>query len=253
MSPSSPLLAVIAGVGPGTGAAVARKFAQSYSVVLLARSPKNFEPLVEEINKAGGHAIGISADVADEESMKSAFEKIKGEGKGLAVSVVWKELVNRDGVENVQSVVEGAAAVYNVGSGFVRKPFLELQVSDWDNGYSGTLSSSEPPKYPPTLIFTGATASIKGSAMCSSFAQGKWAARALAQSLGREFGPKGVHVGHAIIDGVIDIERTKSWQFEHDDAKISADAIADAYWHLHTQPRTSFTWEIDMRPYVEKW
>ena len=88
MSPSSPLLAVIAGVGPGTGAAVARKFAQSYSVVLLARSPKNYEPLVDEINKAGGHAIGISADVSNEDSMKAAFEKIKGEGKGIAVSIV---------------------------------------------------------------------------------------------------------------------------------------------------------------------
>ena len=107
MSPSSPLLAVIAGVGPGTGAAVARKFAQSYSVVLLARSPKNFEPLVEEINKAGGHAIGISADVGDEESMKSAFEKIKGEGKGLAVSVAWKELVKGKGVKHVQNAVKG--------------------------------------------------------------------------------------------------------------------------------------------------
>jgi NAD(P)-dependent dehydrogenase (short-subunit alcohol dehydrogenase family) len=78
---------------------------------------------------------------------------------------------------------------------------------------------------PPTLIFTSATAAMKGSALCSSFATGKFAMRALAQSLAREFGPKGVHVNHAIIDGVIDIERTKDWKFEHEDAKIKPEAV----------------------------
>ena len=77
--------------------------------------------------------------------------------------------------------------------------------------------------------------------------------RALAQSLAREFGPKGVHTVHAIIDGVIDIERTKDYHFEHEDAKIKPEAIADSYWYLHTQPRTCFTNELDIRPYIEKW
>jgi len=88
----------------------------------------------------------------------------------------------------------------------------------------------------------------------SSFATGKFALRALSQSLAREFGPKGVHVSHAIIDGVIDIPRTKDWLKDAGpDAKISADGIADSYWYLHTQPRTTFTWEVDIRPSVEKW
>ena len=108
-------------------------------------------------------------------------------------------------------------------------------------------------EHPPTLIFTSATAAMKGSAQCASFAAGKFAMRALAQSLAREFGPKGVHVNHAIIDGVIDIERTKHYKFDHPEAKIKPDAIADAYWYLHTQPRTCFTNEIDIRPAVEKW
>ncbi len=100
--------------------------------------------------------------------------------------------------------------------------------------------------------------------------------RALAQSLAREFGPKGIHVSHAIIDGVIDIERTKDYKFDHPDAKIKPEAvrvrpqiqrnnkgrvltkimlpqIADSYWYLHTQPRTCFTNELDIRPYIEKW
>jgi len=81
-------------------------------------------------------------------------------------------------------------------------------------------------EYPPTLIFTSATAAMKGSALCSSFATGKFAMRALAQSLAREFGPKGVHVAHAIIDGVIDIERTKDWKFDAPDAKISPHAVS---------------------------
>lgn len=80
-------------------------------------------------------------------------------------------------------------------------------------------------QHPPTLIFTGATASVKGSANFAAFATGKFALRALAQSLAREFGPKGVHVSHVIIDGVIDIPRTKAWTFEHEDAKLDPDAV----------------------------
>lgn len=89
------------------------------------------------------------------------------------------------------------------------------------------LQSSSLP-HPPTLIFTGATASLKGSAQCSSFATGKHALRALAQSLAREYGPQGVHVAHAIIDGVIDIPRTKEWKVEGGpDAKLSAEAVSE--------------------------
>jgi NAD(P)-dependent dehydrogenase (short-subunit alcohol dehydrogenase family) len=83
--------------------------------------------------------------------------------------------------------------------------------------------------HPPTLIFTGATASIKGSARFASFAAGKWAVRAISQSLAREFGPQGIHVSHAIIDGVIDIPRTKDWKFDAPDAKISPDAVSILY------------------------
>lgn len=128
-------------------------------------------------------------------------------------------------------------------------------------------------EYPPTLIFTSATAAMKGSAQCASFSTGKFAMRSLAQSLAREFGPQGVHVAHAIIDGVIDIERTKEWRVsDAPDAKISPHAviqcffdaevelslantvqIADSYWFLHTQHRSCFTNEMDIRPYVEKW
>ncbi len=112
---------------------------------------------------------------------------------------------------------------------------------------------SQKGEHPSTLIFTGATASIKGGPTSSSFGVGKFGVRALSQSLAREFGPKGIHVAHAIIDGIIDIPRTKSFKVsDMDDDKLSADSIAEAYWQLHAQDRTAWTQEIDLRPYCEK-
>lgn len=109
-------------------------------------------------------------------------------------------------------------------------------------------------KYPPTLIFTGATASVKSNALMSSFSTAKYAMRALSQSVAREFAPKGVHVAHAIIDGVIDIPRTKEWLKDAPpEGKIDPEAIAEAYWNLHMQSKRAFTNEIDIRPMLEKW
>ncbi|KAJ5193940.1 hypothetical protein N7491_001271 [Penicillium cf. griseofulvum] len=242
----SPTFAIIAGVGPGTGASIARRFAKVYPVVLLARNPSSYEAVVEEINSCGGQAVGISTDLADSNSVKSTFDQIATQYSGSVL----------------------AAAIFNCGSGFVRKPFLELTEEDYSGalasqakgGFSFTqgalpllLKARDISPHPPTLIFTSATASMKGSAECAAFASTMFALRALAQSLAREFGPQGVHVSHAIIDGVIDIPRTKGWKLEYEDAKLNPDAIADSYWHLHTQPRTTFTFEMDMRPYVEKW
>ncbi|KAJ5592289.1 hypothetical protein N7537_009193 [Penicillium hordei] len=239
-------IAIIAGVGPGTGASIARKFAKAYSVVVLARSPENFDPVVQEINASGGQAFGIRTDVSDSKSVNAAFDKIAAQ---FPLSKV-------------------VAAVFNAGGGLVRKPFLELTEQDYSMALASQaqgafnfaqrslpllLDSREFSEYPPTLIFTGATASLKGSANFAAFASGKFALRALAQSLAREFGPQGVHVSHTIIDGIIDIPRTKALANEYVDAKLSPDAIADSYWYLHTQPRTTFAFEFDLRPYLEKW
>ncbi|KAF2667606.1 NAD(P)-binding protein [Microthyrium microscopicum] len=247
---ASKLITIIAGVGPGTGAAVARKFAESYPVVLLARNPDNFNELVKEINGKGGKALGISTDISDPTSVSNAFAQVKKE---------------------FGDDVGAAAAIFNASGGFVRKPFLELALEDiskgWDVSIRGGFLFSqqslalllrgvkEESKYPPTLIHTGATASVKANAQVSAFNTGKYALRALSSSLAKEFGPQGVHVGHAIIDGGIDSERARAWKGKDagPDALISPEAIADAYWHLHTQPRSAFTWEIDIRPSVEKW
>ncbi|KAH9820906.1 putative oxidoreductase, short chain dehydrogenase/reductase family [Teratosphaeria destructans] len=246
---ASKAIAIVAGVGPGTGAAVARRFAAAYPVALLARNPENYESLVQEINKNGGKAIGISTDVSSQESVKNAFGKIEQEFNGAPI----------------------AAAVFNASGRFVRKPLLDMTVEDlqvgWEVSVRGAFIFSQATlpgllkyaedghaKYPPTLIFTGATASIKANAQMSSFASAKFAMRALSTSIAKEFAPQGVHVAHAIIDGVIDIPRTKEWLKDMPpEAKIGADDIAETYWNLHTQSKRCFTNEVDIRPMLEKW
>ncbi|KAL2862190.1 oxidoreductase, short chain dehydrogenase/reductase family [Aspergillus lucknowensis] len=238
-------VAIIVGVGAGTGASVARRFAKEYSVAVIARNPENYDPLVAEINSSGGQAFGVSADVTDSNAWQSAFNQIFKHFKDAPL----------------------AAAVFNPGGGVTWKPFLEITEDEFAVGLNSQatgafnfakstlplLLKSTNLQHPPTLIFTGATASVRGSANFAAFAAGKFALRALAQSLAREFGPQGVHVAHIVVDGVIDIPRTKEWKNEHPDAKLDPAAIADTYWHLHTQPRTTFGFELDLRPYIEKW
>lgn len=115
-------------------------------------------------------------------------------------------------------------------------------------------AQNEAAQHPPTLIFTGATASIKANAQMASFAAPKWGLRAMSTSLAKEFAPQGVHVVHAVIDGVIDIpksqEMLKNMAWE---ARLGPDDIAKTYWDLHTQSRRGFTNEVDIRPMHEKW
>ena len=139
------------------------------------------------------------------------------------------------------------------GSGGVKQEIQFTLVTE-DNRASYFEENYAPSPHPPSLIVTGATASLRGFANSAAFAAGKFAQRAIVQSLAREFHPKGVHVALAIIDAVIDIPRTKGYVINGgvEGGKTDPDAIADAYWHLHTQPKSAFTHEIDMRPYVEK-
>ncbi|KAL9118957.1 MAG: hypothetical protein Q9187_004489 [Circinaria calcarea] len=242
MPPSAALPALIAGVGPGTGAAIARKFAQSYPVILLARNAASYEPIVKEINDNGGKARGISVDCTDEKGMKAVFGELgKVDGKeGISGQRAVKEKEAEERSMLIDPCAE-QAAVFNLAGGWIRKPFLDLSLEEFESGYRGnsrgaylfahhTLpfllsTASTASAHPPTLIFTGATASIKGSATFASFAVGKFGVRALSQSLGREFGPKGVHVAHAIIDGPIDTPTVRRFmQPDKPDALISPEA-----------------------------
>ncbi|KAE8135573.1 NAD(P)-binding protein [Aspergillus pseudotamarii] len=241
-------VAIIAGAGPGTGASIARRFAKAYPVVLLARTQSSLDPLVQGINQDGGCAIGIPADVTNTESLNSTLKQIELQfGSDLTVS----------------------AAIFNVASKFTRAPFLDSSAEFLDSleatargasHFSQAVlplmlraASQAELRHPPTMIFTGATAAMKGGPGLGSFAMSKFAVRALSQSLAREFGPKGIHVAHAIVDGIIATEKTKEYKKDIPDAKIDPDWIAETYWFLHTQPRSSFTHELDLRPYCESW
>ncbi|OAA66439.1 short chain dehydrogenase reductase [Niveomyces insectorum RCEF 264] len=244
MAPAKSFYAVVAGVGPKTGRSVALKFAKAYPVVLLARRPESYESIVAEINKAGGKAVGISTDITDQKSVEAAFARIGKEetfaGAGLA------------------------AAIYNASSrAGSPKPFLDVTLEELEASLGANprglylfakstlpllLKSVPDSPHPPTLLVTGATASVRGSARFASFAAGKFGVRAIAQSLAREFHPQGVHVAHAIIDAGIGFASDG----EVPGSKLSPDAIANDYWNLHTQDRSGFTQEIDLRPFVEK-
>ncbi|PNY27858.1 Uncharacterized protein TCAP_02226 [Tolypocladium capitatum] len=245
--PSSAFYALIAGAGAGTGTAVALRFAQAYPVVLLARSASSYAPAVDAVRAAGGAAIGIVADASDPAAVDAAFERIARELPGARL----------------------AAAVYNAFAGFAVKPFLELRPEDLTTnlatGVHGLfffaqktlpqlLAAAPTAPHPPTLIVTGATASLRGSARFASIAAAKFGQRGLTQSLAREFGPRGVHVAYAIVDGGIDTPGAKGVVMNNgvEDGKIRPEAIADNYWHLHTQHRSAFTQELDLRPFVEK-
>ncbi|KAJ5375264.1 hypothetical protein N7517_007270 [Penicillium concentricum] len=239
-------IAVIAGAGPGTGSAIALRFAKAYPVVLLARSQSSLDPLVSDITQSGGSVMSLPTDVSNSSSMTSTMDQIKAKfGPDLTI----------------------AAAIYNVASKFTRKPFLEQSQEDFLGSLEPSIKgafnfaqatlplmlSPNEGQSPPTLIFTGATAALKGGSGLSGFAMSKFGIRAMSQSLAREFGPKGVHVSHAIIDGIIDTEKTKDYLKDIPDGKIDPEWIAESYWFLHTQPRSSFTHEIDLRPYSETW
>ncbi|GAB1202347.1 hypothetical protein APSETT445_000959 [Aspergillus pseudonomiae] len=218
MASFSKSIAIVAGAGPGTGASIARRFAKAYPVVLLARSQASLDPLVQGINQDGGCAIGIPADVTNAGSLSSTLKQIEQQfGSDLTVS----------------------AAIFNVASKFTRAPFLDSDAEFLDSleatarGASNFSKAvlplmlravSQPElRHPPTMIFTGATAAMKGGPGLGSFAMSKFAVRALSQSLAREFGPKGVHVAHAIIDGIIATEKTKDYKKDTPDAKIDPD------------------------------
>ncbi|KAI1198554.1 NAD(P)-binding protein [Nemania serpens] len=243
---SSKLFAIVAGAGTGTGRAVALRFAKAYPVILMARRQESYQDTVTAINQAGGRAVGISVDVTDAKSMGLALDAVARDEPGFKL----------------------AAAVYNVASGYMIKPFLQLKPEDLDDSLSGSargffnfaqktipllLDSVPESEHPPTLLVTGATSSLRGSARFGTLAAGMFARRALAQSLAREFHPQGVHVAHAIIDGIIDVPRTQGYSVNGgvEDGKLKPEAIAESYWHLHTQPRSAFTHELDLRPYVE--
>lgn len=227
--------ALIVGVGPGLGAALARRFARGgLAVGLAARQADRLAGLAGEI---GGRAF--ACDVTDEAAVERLFAGF-GEAYGTP-----------------------AAVVYNAG-GFLMKPVTETDAAEfercWRVGCLGgflvgrAAAKAMLPEGRGTILFTGATASLRGGARFAAFAAGKFGLRAVAQSLARELGPQGIHVAHVVIDGQIaDATRPgRAPGTRGEDAMLDPDAIAEAYWQLHVQPHSAWTHELDVRPWVER-
>ena len=232
--------ALVIGVGPGLGAALGRRFAAAgMNLALCARHSEFLETLAQEINQAGGNARAYSADCTDESAVISLFARVQA------------ELGDPDLV------------VYNAGA-FQPTGILEASAAEfercWRVGcFGGFLAGREAAKIMAargsgTLLFTGATASIRGGAGFFNLAVGKFGLRALAQSMARELGPGGVHVAHVIIDGQINGPGHAQQASERGaDALLAPEAIAETYYQLHRQHRSAWTQEIDLRPWVAKY
>jgi len=240
-------IAVVAGVGSGggTGAAVARRFATTgYKVALLSRNAKSLQGLSDSIKASGGEAAPFPVSAYSHSEIGKAFEAIKKEWPGDPIRVavwnagdgVWAPFLNIS-EDQLQKTVAGT--VFGPFA-FARESILDFKTQELDDrGARGT------------LIFTGATASIRGNVTTSAFASGKFALRSLSQSLSKEFGKENIHVAHAIIDGSIATDR--SGKETNPDKVLYPDAIAEAYEFLSQQHRSAWTWELDLRPAHEKW
>jgi NAD(P)-dependent dehydrogenase (short-subunit alcohol dehydrogenase family) len=233
---------LVIGAGDATGGAIARRFArEGFVACVTRRKADSLTPLLERIRSEGGEAHGFGSDARREEEVVALVAGIEREVAPIEV------------------------AVFNIG-GNVRFGIAEtterVYRKVWEMGaLAGFLAGREVaramlPRARGTILFTGATASVRGGAGFSAFAGAKHALRALAQSMARELGPQGIHVAHVVVDGAIDTRFIaenfpQRYALKAQDGILSPDAIAENYWHLHCQPRSAWTHELDLRPWLE--
>lgn len=236
-------VALIAGVGDGLGGAVARRFARGgYQTVLVARSADRLARIAGDIESAGGRGIAYVADLREESAVGKLFDDVEAQIGPIGV------------------------AVFNTGANF-RASILDTPADMfekvWRLGcYAGFLVGREAarhmvPRGQGTILFTGATASLRGSSQFAAFAAAKGGVRQVAQSMARELGPQGIHVASVIVDGMIDSQRVRERFPERvaqlpEDGMLKPSDIAEVYWQLAHQPRSAWTFEVDLRPWAEK-
>jgi len=237
-------VAVIFGAGDGLGGAIARRFARGgYHAGVVRRTAEKLESLCAEIRDAGGNVTAFGVDARKEEPVVDFFEQVEKEVGPVEV------------------------AVHNIGAN-VSIPIVDFEAKKyfkiWEMAcFSGFLMGREAARRmlkreKGTILFTGATASTRGRQGMAGFAGAKHALRALAQSMARELGPQGIHVAHTIVDGPIDMP----WIRENfpqlveqrpKDGLLQPDDLAESYWMLHSQARSAWTFELDLRPFMEPW
>jgi NAD(P)-dependent dehydrogenase (short-subunit alcohol dehydrogenase family) len=236
-------VAIVFGVGPqrGLGAALTRRFAaEGLKVIAVARNKARLSKIEQALQSEGGEILAFAADATDEAAIESAFDFAEAQGRLALV-------------------------VFNVGGNRAALA-LDTKADDFEslwrqNALAGFLVGREASRRLSglgggTLLFTGATASLRARPPFLAFASAKAALRAVAQALAREFSPKGVHVAHVIIDGVIDGDYARRhfpafFKARGASGRLAPDAIAAAYWELHRQNRSAWTHELDLRPFNE--
>jgi NAD(P)-dependent dehydrogenase (short-subunit alcohol dehydrogenase family) len=236
--------ALVVGVGPGLGAALARRFAKAgMAVGLAARDARKLEAVAGEIARSGGRAIAYPCDATDEAQVESVFTRAASElGAPSLVAYNASAFMRKSVLETSREEFERCWRVTCLGGFLVGRGAARLMLArEAGDGPRGT------------ILFTGATASLRGGAMFHNLAVGKFGLRALAQSMARELQPKGIHVAHIVIDGQIAGERPGYRREERGaDALLEPDAIAETYYQLHRQQRSAWTLELELRPWVEK-
>ena len=235
---------LVIGAGDATGGAVAKRFArEGYIACVTRRSVDKLAPLVDEIRAAGGQAHGFGSDARKEEEMVALVEQIERDIAPIEVAVF------NIGANGRFGITETSARVY----------FKVWEMACFGGFLMGReVAKKMLPRQRGTIIFTGATASLRGREGFAAFAGAKHALRALAQSMARELWPQGIHVAHPIVDGAIDTEFIRSnfpdrYATKAQDGIVSPDSIAELYWQLHQQPRHAWTHEMDIRPWMETW
>ena len=236
--------AVVVGAGDALGGAIARRFARAGLVAVPSRrKTEPLDDLVTGIEAEGGRATGIPCDARNEEAVADLFARVEKEIGPVEVCVF------NAGAQHRSGILDMTARIYR-------------QV--WESAaFAGFLTGREAARCMVsrgrgTILFTGATASVRGGAGFASFAGAKHALRALAQSMARELGPRGVHVAHVVVDGMIDSMAVRARMPEQAAAlppggMLKADHIAEAYWALHIQPSDAWSFELDLRPSIERW
>ena len=235
---SNQSVAVVIGVGPGLGAALARRFAATYAVAMLARNAAYLKAVAREIRDTGATVLDVPCDVSDPAQIADAFRAIR------------------------KDLGEPEVLLYNAGTGTfgsITEITPEQYEADWRVNALGAFVAAR--EVAPamivrghgTMLFTGATAGIKAGPKSVSFGPAKFAMRGLAQSLARDLGPKGIHVAWINVDGSIDIPGARGLKPSLKDGDfLKPDAIAETYWHLAHQDPSAWTMELEVRPFKEK-
>lgn len=236
--------AIVIGAGDATGGAIARAFAaKGLIAVPVRRTADALAPLAAQIAADGNRCMPIACDARDEDAMVALFDRVEAEIGAVEV------------------------AVFNIGANVpspIRDETARKYCKIWElTALAGFLTGREAarrmvPRGRGSILFTGATASLRGGAGFAAFAGGKHALRALAQSMARELAPLGVHVAHIVVDGAIDTAFIRDsfperYAMKADDGILNPDSIAAAFTMLHDQPRNAWTHELDLRPWSEKW